>query len=276
MFETVHYYLQSKKIKSPMTLVMLADMHNHLYGENNQILLDEIKKSSPDLVCIAGDMLIGNSKIPYDVAQQTVVALAEKYQVFYGLGNHEARMKHDVDIYDTLYDQYMEPIIAKGVCILANESIQCRVGENDLCIYGYDLPMKYFEKFNRYPFEISQIEEVFGKGEEFANCFRILLAHNPVYFRQYAGWGADLTLSGHLHGGIIRLPLLGGVITPQAKLFPRYCSGKYTLDEKYMIVSRGLGTHTIPIRFNNKPELSVIHLEPIKTTEKWKNNGITS
>lgn len=263
MFETVHYYLQSKKIKSPMALVMLADLHNYLYGENNQILLEEIDRHSPNLICIAGDMLVGSTKVPYDAAQQTVMALAEKYQVFYGLGNHESRMKHDTEIYHMLYTEYMEPIVGKGVCVLADESMYCQVGDNSLCIYGYDLPMKYFEKFNRYALEVSQLEEVFGKCEESSDCFRILLAHNPVYFEQYAGWGADLTLSGHLHGGIIRLPLLGGVITPQAKLFPRYCAGKYMINEKYMIVSRGLGTHTIPIRFNNKPELSVIHLEPV-------------
>lgn len=263
MFETVHYHLQSKKIKSPVTLVMLADLHNHLYGENNEILLGEIDRISPDFVCIAGDMLIGNTKISYEPAQQIVLALKEKYQVFYGLGNHEARMKHDVEIYGTLYEEYMEPIVQKGVCVLANECVDYQVGENEFRIYGYDLPMNYFEKFNHYAFEASQIESVFGKGEDSENSFHILLAHNPVYFKQYAQWGADLTLSGHLHGGIIRLPFLGGVITPQAKLFPRYSAGKYTIDEKNIIVSRGLGTHTIPIRFNNQPELSVIHLEPI-------------
>ena len=112
-------------------------------------------------------------------------------------------------------------------------------------------------------FETDQLKDELGNCEE-DGAYHILLAHNPVYFKQYAAWGADLTLSGHLHGGIIRLPLIGGVITPQAKLFPRYSAGKYEIGEKWMIVSRGLGTHTIPIRFNNKPELSVIHLIPAR------------
>ena len=120
---------------------------------------------------------------------------------------------------------------------------------------------KYFKKFNDYVLETEEITEALGVCEE-SDAFQILLAHNPVYFKQYAAWGADLTLSGHLHGGIIRLPLIGGVITPQAKLFPRYHAGKYQIGKKTLIVSRGLGTHTIPIRFNNKPELSVIHLMP--------------
>lgn len=268
MFETVHYHLQSRKIKSSVTMVMLADMHNHLYGEKNNILLGEIDRFSPDFVCIAGDMLIGNSKISYEAAQQTVLALAEKYPVFYGLGNHEARMKHDVDIYGTLYEEYMTPIVQKGVHVLVNESIDYQAGDNAFRIYGYDLPMKYFEKFNHYIFDKEQLAEVF---DECGEHFGILLAHNPVYFEQYADWGADLTLSGHLHGGIIRLPVLGGVITPQAKLFPRYSAGKYIIGEKSMVVSRGLGTHTIPIRFNNKPELSVIHLEPAQQSVITKN-----
>ncbi len=262
MFQTVHYHLKSKKIKSAVTIVMLADLHNQLYGENNEILLGEIEKLSPDFVCLAGDMLIGHTKIPYEAGQKTVIELAKCYPVFYGLGNHESRLKHDVDIYGTIYEEYMSLIEKQGVNILVNDKAEFFVGDNKFCVYGYDLPEKYFEKFNRYVFEEKQLEEGLGKCDLSDDCYSILLAHNPVYFKQYAAWGADLTLSGHLHGGIIRLPLIGGVITPQAKLFPRYSAGNYTIGEKEMIVSRGLGTHTIPIRFNNKPELSVIHLSP--------------
>ncbi len=260
MFQTDHYYLKSEKIRSAVKVVMLADLHNKSYGEGNQILLKEIRKISPDLICIAGDMLIGHSKIPYDVGQQLVLELAKEFPVFYGLGNHEARMKHCTNVYGTCYEEYMMPIKRSGVQVLVNEHAEIKVGENRLCIYGYDLPLKYFEKFNRYVFEEKQMKEVLGECKK--ECYSILLAHNPVYFQQYAAWGADLTLSGHLHGGIIRLPLIGGVITPQAKLFPRYNGGEYKICEKRLIVSRGLGTHTIPIRFNNKPELSVIHLGP--------------
>lgn len=262
MFQTVHYNLKSNKIKSAVTIVMLADLHNHEFGENNEVLLEQIRKISPDFVCLAGDMLIGHSKIPYEIGQKAVLELAKEYPVFYGLGNHEARMRQDIETYGTRYADYMKPIEDLGTNVLVNEQMRISVGENQFCIYGYDLPPKYFKKFNRYVFEERQLEEVLGRCEDTEDCYHILLAHNPVYFKQYAAWGADLTLSGHLHGGIIRLPLIGGVITPQAKLFPRYSAGKYRIGEKEMIVSRGLGTHTIPIRINNKPELSVIHLSP--------------
>lgn len=264
MFQTVHYQVNSKKIRSSTTIVMLADLHNHLYGEENQILLEAIDKEEPDFICIAGDMLIGNPRKPFTNGQKTVMALAERYPVFYGLGNHESRMMHEKEIYGNLYECFMEPLREMGVKVLVNETVTCQVGETEFRICGYDLPMKYFEKFNHYVFEESRLSDVLGACHAEEKSYRILLAHNPVYFPEYAAWGADLTLSGHLHGGIIRLPLIGGVITPQAKLFPRYSAGKYEIDEKNMIVSRGLGTHTIPIRFCNKPELSVIHLEPAK------------
>lgn len=261
MFKTETYYLKSEKIRSTIKLVMLADLHNHLYGEHNKSLLDAIRNAEPDLVCIAGDLLIGQMEEPYTAAQELCVELSKEFTVFYGLGNHEARMLHDVKgVYGSRYEDYMTPVREAGANVLVDESVLVTVGENTLRISGYDLPLKYFEKFNRYEFEGSQIEAVLGICDR--ENYNILLAHNPVYFPQYAAWGADLTLSGHLHGGIIRLPFVGGVITPQAKIFPRYSAGKYTLGEKNMIVSRGLGTHTIPVRFNNPPELSVITLEP--------------
>ena len=91
--------------------------------------------------------------------------------------------------------------------------------------------------------------------------FHILLAHNPVYFDTYAAWGADLTLSGHLHGGIIRIPGIGGLITPQAQLFPKYDRGLISVNGKYMVVSAGLGEHTVPIRIFNPPQLILITVE---------------
>lgn len=260
MFRNEFYQIKSGKITKPVKLVMLADLHNHTYGEENERLLSEIEKHSPDFICIAGDLLIGHSQESYEVAQNLTLALAKRYPIFYGLGNHESRMRRDRQIYKNRFEEYSEPLRKAGVRFLIDEHQQLDINGNRMVIYGYDLPMKYFEKFNRYVFEQEQVEEALGSCNK--TSFSILLAHNPVYFQQYAGWGADLTLSGHLHGGIIRLPILGGIITPQAKLFPRYCAGKYCLGDRQMIVSRGLGTHTIPIRFHNPPELSVISIEP--------------
>ena len=105
------------------------------------------------------------------------------------------------------------------------------------------------------------MERALGKPDE--KRFSILLAHSPVFFEEYAAWGADLTLSGHFHGGTIRLPVLGGVMTPQYQFFYPRCAGEFT-DEKgrRMLVGRGLGTHSINIRFCDKPQVLVVKLKP--------------
>lgn len=260
MFQTDYYEIYSKKIKGSVKIVMLADLHNHLFGIGNKELLDAIRAEAPDFVCLAGDMLIGSFQSPHDVAQDLVLELAKEYPVFYGLGNHEHRIRGAGSCYGKKYTDYMDPIKAAGVTVLENRKAKLEIGRNQFQIYGYELPMKYFEKFNRYKFEASQVEKVLGSCKE-ESGYQILLAHNPVYFPQYAKWGADLTLSGHLHGGIIRLPLVGGIITPQARILPKYCAGKYEWKDHVMVVSRGLGTHTIPFRINNPPELSVIYLK---------------
>jgi predicted MPP superfamily phosphohydrolase len=88
-----------------------------------------------------------------------------------------------------------------------------------------------------------------------------LLAHNPKYFKSYAAWGADLTLSGHIHGGIVQIPFLGGAVSPQVEFFPKYDAGLFHENDKAMILSRGLGTHTINVRINNTAELVSIKLK---------------
>ena len=89
-----------------------------------------------------------------------------------------------------------------------------------------------------------------------------MLAHNPEYFANYAKYGADLILSGHVHGGVVRLPFVGGCASPAIRLFPKYSDGLYTLQNKKMVVSCGLGSHTIPMRIFNPGELTVISLKP--------------
>ena len=104
------------------------------------------------------------------------------------------------------------------------------------------------------------VETVFGSPDP--EKYSILLAHSPMYFKQYAEWGADLSLSGHFHGGTIRLPLVGGLMTPQFQFFFPWCSGQYEgAHGRMMIVGRGLGTHSINIRFNDKPQVVVVELK---------------
>jgi predicted MPP superfamily phosphohydrolase len=111
--------------------------------------------------------------------------------------------------------------------------------------------------------EDSYLQEILGKPRE--NACRILIAHNPDFFEQYAAWGADVVVSGHVHGGIMRLPFFGGVVSPRLTLFPEYDGGRFEKGQAVMILSRGLGTHTLPLRIFNPGELVEIHLEPEQT-----------
>ena len=103
-----------------------------------------------------------------------------------------------------------------------------------------------------------EVEKLLGSPKK--DTFSILIAHNPEYFPYYAAWGADLTVSGHIHGGIMRLPWIGGVISPSLRLFPKYDSGEFEENGKKMILSRGMGLHHIKLRFFNRPEISVIKI----------------
>ena len=117
---------------------------------------------------------------------------------------------------------------------------------------------------DKQPLSQEVLKEKLGSCEE--QRFEILLAHNPIYFSEYVEWGADLILSGHVHGGVAKIPFLGGVIAPSFQLFPKYDGGKFQeLGKdgriKTMILSRGLGAHTIPIRIFNPGELVVVKIQ---------------
>ena len=120
--------------------------------------------------------------------------------------------------------------------------------------------MDYYKKLRKSVMKVSYLNSLLGRP--CADEYNILLAHNPDYFQAYAGWGADLVLSGHVHGGIMRLPVLGGVLSPALRLFPRYDGGLYEEGKSKMVLGRGLGTHTLPIRVFNPGELIVVRLEP--------------
>ena len=120
------------------------------------------------------------------------------------------------------------------------------------------MPWEAYPKFHKNPLNEGLIEHRVGTVPE--NDFRVLMAHTPLYREEYAAWGADVTLCGHYHGGTINLPIVGGVMSPDYHLFPGICRGRYEIAGKTMIVSGGLGTHSVNIRFGNKPQIIVLKL----------------
>lgn len=121
------------------------------------------------------------------------------------------------------------------------------------------MDLNYFAHFKVQKMKPGYLQETLPECEK-EKC-NILIAHNPDYFAEYAQWGADLVLSGHVHGGIMRLPLLGGVIAPSYKIFPEYDGGVFRTGSAAMLLGRGMGSHTIPLRFFNPAELYDVQLK---------------
>lgn len=260
-FKITHYRITSEKlngINRERTLLFLTDLHNNRYGKENEKLLDAVKRQHPDLVFIGGDMLIGMKDSSVKVAEDFIGELTKVCPVYYVNGNHEFRMKTNPEIYGTSYFAYKESLQSKGVRFLENEWADLMWGDAPIRICGLEIPAKAYKKFGKTSFTIQEMHDCFGESDTFS--YQILLAHNPLYMDTYLNWGADLILSGHLHGGVVRIPGIGGMISPQFRLFPKYSGGFYKQGERSIVVSKGLGVHTIPVRFLNPAELIVLHI----------------
>ena len=270
-FKVTKYSIKSEKFPAggkTVKIVFLSDLHNREYGRENENLYQALRTERPDLILIGGDMLVGKDRVSYEPALKFVQKLPAICPVYYANGNHEQRMKENPKEYSYSYADYKTMLEESGVVFLENETETVRIGQTTLEICAVELPLETYRKMKKANVTSQDIGNLAGDQADNQDrgapqaAYRILLAHNPAYMNAYKAWGADLILSGHLHGGIVRIPGLGGVISPQAFLFPRY-SGELTLEgDQTVIVSRGLGTHTIHLRLFNTPELVSISLEP--------------
>ena len=257
-FVTVTYKLKSSKLKKPYRFVMLSDLHNKQFGKENEKLLLAIRKLKPDGILMAGDMITAKTGQDMQPTLRFIKKLAEEFPVYYGQGNHEYRMELYPETYGDMQKEFLDGLSECGLAPMKNSHVL--LTEFGICIYGAEIERRFYQRFKTLPMEPDYLEKLLGKPEE--NRFNILIAHNPDYFPEYEAWGADLTLSGHVHGGLMRLPVLGGVVSPAIRLFPKYDGGLFEGKHGRMILGRGLGTHTLPIRIFNPGELVVVELEP--------------
>ena len=257
-FKVEEYEIKTDKIQKgkKYTFVFLSDLHNASFGKENQKLIEKIDMIRPDGILLGGDMLIGHSNPLWEHAVCLLRPLSKTYPIFYGIGNHEYRMKLYKEEYGNSYEKYSEILKKYGIHIMCNESTQWK---KDIWIHGVEIEAQFYKRFEKKVLTKEKMESYLGKKQK--DGFHILIAHNPAYLDGYADWGADLVVSGHNHGGIVRIPKLGGVISTQFTLFPKFDCGIFCKNHTKMILSRGLGTHTIPFRLGNIPEISVIHIE---------------
>ena len=257
-FVKTSYKYSDKRIQRSCRAVLISDLHNKSYGRNNESLLAAIREEKPDFILIAGDMITANRRHKFGVAIRLLSELKKDFPIYYANGNHEQYICLPEKDYGDAGKEYKKLLDEAGVDRLINSHVE--LAEYGISIYGLEIDRDFYRRFTDVKMDDDYLKTILGKADE--TKYNILLAHNPDHFEKYAEWGADLTLAGHIHGGIVRVPFTGkGVISPKFTLIPKYDGGEFAAGKAIMIVSRGLGTHTIPLRMFNPAELITIDFE---------------
>ncbi len=231
-------------------IAQVSDLHNGEFGEDNEKLLDLLKECKPDIIAITGD-LIDSRRTDTEVALQFVKNALEIAPCYYVTGNHEERL--------AVRDEFLESLRQLGVTVLDDERKEIEIVKQKITIIGVKDPLA--ETDYLFGDSASVISNKIKALKSKENEYTILLSHRPELFEIYYGEGIDLVLSGHAHGGQIRLPFIGGVFAPHQGFFPKYDAGTFTKERTTMIVSRGIGQSVIPVRLCNRPEVVIIELK---------------
>lgn len=249
--QTTQITIRSEKIPPAFhgfTMVQVSDLHNTEFGDGQSGLLAAIRDAAPDLIAVTGD-LIDSRRTDVEKAMAFIHGAVDLAPVYYVTGNHEARTE--------AYAQLEQQMAAAGVVILRNASASVTHGGASIRLLGLDDPAFAAQGDGDGAGMIdARLKAMRGESD----VYTVLLSHRPELFDLYAANGMDLVLSGHAHGGQIRLPFVGGLVAPNQGLFPSYSAGVYEKNQTSMVVSRGLGNSIFPVRINNRPELIVITL----------------
>lgn len=238
---TSSFTFSSGKITEPIKVVQLSDLHSKQFGKNQKRLVKQVKKLDPDIIAFTGDLV--DSKA-YD-EQKSMILMEELVQIaptYYVTGNHES--------WSGKYPVLEEKLRQAGVYVLRNEQTLVNIEGETINLIGLDDPT-----FLSGEEELAEIvDDLFQEDQ-----FNLLLSHRPELFSLYEKM--DLILTGHAHGGQVRLPFIGGMVAPDQGFLPKYTAGMYKKEDSVMIVNRGLGNSVIPQRIFNRPEIVEVILE---------------
>ena len=227
-------------------IVQISDLHGKEFGDDNHILLEKTAELEPDLIAITGDVIDDPDQM--GVLEPLARGLAAIAPTFYVTGNHEWAIREAATV-KSLMEEY-------GVTVLSNEYLKLERGGDTIVLAGIDDPNGPYDQ--KTPEELSgEIHAALG------DPYVLLLAHRNEYYQVYGQCGFDLTLCGHVHGGLIRLPFTDGLVdNTRRRFFPTHTAGLYPLDGGgTLMVSRGLGNGGISFRLFNRPHLPVIVLK---------------
>lgn len=255
LIQTTRFEVSSAKIPTSFDgykILHLSDLHSKEFGKDNKNLIRKIENANPDIVVLTGDFVTAN-ETDFTVFFELIDNISPKYEVYYITGNHEQALS------GSSKKEIFGYLAEKGVKFLSNESVSLTKNGETIDLYGlcYESAFYSDKKGNIYTKEMMTK----SLGEPDITRFNLLLTHSPTNFEIYKSWGADLILSGHVHGGMIRVPFVGAIFSPDEGFLPKYSGGKYIKDESVIIVSRGLGRGSRGFRLFNRPELVEITLK---------------
>lgn len=225
-------------------IAVISDLHGKEFGEDNEKLIDYVRDLEPDLIAVTGDLI-------HDQAQMAMVrpvakGLASIAPTYYVTGNHEWAAG--------VVPQLKELLDQCGITVLSNEYVMLTEGGDQIALLGA-------EDSNGYADQMTVGELANQVRQEQGDVYTILLSHRNNHYDQYQQARVDLTLAGHAHGGLIRLPTTDGLIGPKRELWPQYTAGLYDLSYGQMVVSRGLGNQFPCFRLFNRPDVPLVVLE---------------
>ena len=246
-------------------IVQISDLHNARFGKEQTRLLEKIRKIAPDMIAVTGD-LIDSNRTDTDVAMQFIKGAQKIAPVYYVTGNHESRTDE--------FNLLKERLLSAGVHIADDIATTIEKNDETINVVGLQAPEFTMKKLS-FSEKRKRVSQKLGKLKQRTDGYTILLSHHPEYFDEYVKNGFNLVMSGHAHGGQIRIPFVQrGFYSPDQGLFPRYTEGVYKKEKTKMLVSRGLGNSTCPWRINNFPEIVFLTLvNPQKTSSRVDRRG---
>ena len=271
-FEETFYTMNSPKIDEPVRLIVLSDPHQAEFGPGNEDLISRIAELKPDALLLAGDV-VNKTDTDWDYAVHLCSELSNIAPVYYGMGNHENEALYGKDLNREFLDEKTDllgdtpedftPLLQNpeawkalentGAQLLQNSSITVDIRGNAFHIGGIGTNINSFWPYSG--------QFVYYFATEDTSAFKVLISHRPEQIMKYIpDYAIDLVVSGHNHGGVIRIPGVGGLISGEMELFPTYVEGMFTSGKLSLLISRGLGGHGAIPRIFNKPELVVLDI----------------
>ena len=244
--EISRYEVASLKLSESFdgfTIVQLSDLHGAQFGEDGTELVDKVRELAPDIIALTGDFVTDEGDL--EAEEKLAPRLTEICPVYFVSGNHEFGSGLAAEVRNIME--------SAGVKYLSNEYLTISRGEDHILLGGVEDPNAYADMLT--PEELAQ-----KMNEASPSAFKILLGHRNYWMEKYPELPVDLVLCGHAHGGLVRIPGVGGLIGTDRHLFPDFVDGEFNNGNYTMIVSRGLG-NSVPLpRIFNRPEIVCVTL----------------